>query len=107
MKSATPAREREGIAAMRLRKTGWIIWAVILGLMVYACISLLNMRSKVTAAAKTEAELQKQATQLQEENAALEYAVENQNDPDTVEDIARSRLGLVMPDEIIFYDAGE
>ena len=92
---------------MSFRKAGWMTWLVILGLMVYACISLLHMRSKVAEATRTETELQEQVTQLQEENAALEYAIENQEDPDTIEDIARSKLGLVMPDEIIFYDAGE
>lgn len=102
-----PGNERKGIAVMKFRKAGWMTWAVILGLMAYACISLLNMRSKVAEATKTEAELREQVTQIQEENAALEYAIENQDDPDTIEDIARSKLGLVMPDEVIFYDAGE
>lgn len=92
---------------MKLRRAGWLTWVVILGLMAYACISLLNMRSKVAAAGRTEAELREKVTQIQEENAALEYAIENQNDPDTIEDIARSELGLVMPDDILFYDAGE
>lgn len=92
---------------MKFRRAGWLTWIVILGLMAYACISLLTMRSKVAQAGRTEAELREQVAQIQEENAALEYAIENQNDPDTIEDIARSELGLVMPDDIIFYDAGE
>jgi len=92
---------------MKRRRFGWMTWLVILGLMAYACISLLNMRTKVADAARTEATLQEEVTRLQEENAALEYAIEHQDDPDTIEDIARSRLGLVMPDEVIFYDAGE
>lgn len=92
---------------MKFRRAGWLTWIVILGLMAYACISLLTMRSKVAEAERTESELREQVAQIQEENAALEYAIENQNDPDTIEDIARSELGLVMPDDIIFYDAGE
>ena len=92
---------------MKFRRAGWLTWIVILGLMAYACISLLTMRSKVAEAARTETELREQAARIQEENAALEYAIENQNAPDTIEDIARSELGLVMPDDIIFYDAGE
>ncbi len=92
---------------MKLGRGGWMTAAVLLGLAVYAFISLLNMRVKMTEANRTESELQAQVEQLQEENAALEYAIEHQNDPETIEDIARSELGLVMPDEVIFYDAGE
>ena len=92
---------------MKLGRAGWMTGAVLLGLAVYAFISLLGMRAKMTEANHTENELQAQVEQLQEENAALEYAIEHQNDPETIEDIARSELGLVMPDEIIFYDAGE
>ena len=92
---------------MKLGRGGWMTGAVLLGLAVYAFISLLGMRAKMTEATRTESELQTQLEQLQEENAALEYAIEHQNDPETIEDIARSELGLVMPDEIIFYDAGE
>lgn len=92
---------------MKLGRGGWMTGAVLLGLAIYAFISLLNMRAKMTEANRTESELQAQVEQLQEENAALEYAIEHQNDPETIEDIARSELGLVMPDEVIFYDAGE
>lgn len=92
---------------MKLGRAGWMTGAVLLGLAVYAFISLLGMRAKMIEANRTEAELQAQVAQLQEENAALEYAIEHQNDPETIEDIARSELGLVMPDEVIFYDAGE
>lgn len=100
--------ERKGAAAVKHgRRWGWMTWVVILGLMAYACISLLSMRTKVADAARTESELREEVAQIQEENAALEYAIEHQDDPDTIEDIARSKLGLVMPDEIIFYDAGE
>lgn len=86
---------------------GWITAIVIAGLAIYGCVTLMNTRAKVAEAAKAEAQLQAQIEQLQETNAALSYAIEHKDDPDTVEDIAREKLGLVMPDERIFYDAGE
>jgi cell division protein FtsL len=92
---------------MKRRGTGLLTMVVIVGLIAYACIALSNMKSKVAQASKTEAELRTQIEEIQEENAALQYAIDNQNDPDTIEDIARDKLGLVMPDEQIFYDAGE
>ncbi len=92
---------------MKIKSAGWVTGIVIAGLMAYGCITLLNTRAKVTEAAKTETQLQEQIDQVQEENAALQYALDNRDDPSTIEDIARDKLGLVMPDEMIFYDSGE
>ena len=80
---------------------------VILGVIAYACITLMNMRTKVASANETQAQLQQQMEKIQEENAALEYALDHREDPSTIEDIARDKLGLVMPDEKIFYDSGQ
>ena len=92
---------------MRFRSAGWLTAIVIAGLMAYGCISLMNMKSKVDEAAKTEAQLQAQLEAIQETNASLQFAIDNQDDPETIEGIARDKLGLVMPDERIFYDTGE
>ena len=92
---------------MKLRRGSVLTAMVIVGLIAYACIALMNMRSKVASANETEAELRDQIAQIQEENAALQYAIDNQYDEKTIEDIARDKLGLVLPDEQIFYDAGE
>jgi cell division protein FtsL len=103
-KTDRPGKER---GLMKRRGGALIAIVIIAGLIAYACIALSNMRSKVEQAGKTETELRAQIEEIQEENAALQYAIDNQNDPDTIEDIARDKLGLVMPDEQIFYDAGE
>ena len=42
----------------------------------------------------------------QQENARLEYEIEHSEDPETMEQIAREKLGLVKPGEKIFYDIG-
>ena len=92
---------------MKFRSAGWLAAIVIAGLMAYGFISLMNMRARVSDAARTQAQLQEQIESIQEENASLRYAIDNRDDPATIEDIARDKLGLVMPDERIFYDAGE
>ena len=92
---------------MKLRRASFLTVVVIAGLIAYACIALMNMRSKVAQANATETQLREQIEQIQEENAALQYAIENRYDDKTIEDIARERLGLVLPDEQIFYDTGE
>ena len=91
---------------MKLRRASWITGLVIAGVIVYACIALMNMRTKVALASETEAELRAKAEEIQETNAALQYAIDNRYDDKTIEDIARDKLGLVMPEEKIFYDSG-
>lgn len=92
---------------MRLRRTSWITAMVMVAMIAYAVIALMNMRTKVAQARETEAQLREQVEQIQEENAALQYAIENRDDDKTIEDIARDKLGLVLPDEKIFYDSGQ
>ena len=92
---------------MKLRRANWLTLVVVIGVIAYACITLMNMRTKVSEANETEAELRKQVEQIQESNAALQYAIDHKYDDKTIEDIAREKLGLVMPDEKIFYDSGQ
>ena len=40
-------------------------------------------------------------------NAALEYEIDHCQDPETLEKVAREKLGLVLPGEIVFYDMGD
>ena len=49
-------------------------------------------------------QLEQQAQELTEENAALEYQIAHSEDDETKEEIARDKLGLVKPGEKIFYD---
>ena len=88
---------------MRFRRASWLTALVIVGLIAYACIALMNMRSKVAQANTTEAELREQIEQIQEENAALQYAIEHRDDDKTIEDIARDKLGMVKEGEKVFH----
>lgn len=91
---------------MKWRKANILTLMVIAALMVYACVSLLRLRQKVAEAAETELRLQQELAELESQNAALEYAVENAEDPEVIAGVARDKLGLVMPDEQIFRDGG-
>lgn len=93
--------------AVQFRRSHWLTALVIVGVIAYAIFALMNMRTKVAEANETEQQLRQKMEQIQEENAALQYAIDHQYDDKTIEDIARDRLGLVLPDEKIFYDAGE
>ena len=46
--------------------------------------------------------LQRQATQLEQQNTELERRIADLNDPSTLEQLARECLGMVKPGEIAF-----
>ncbi|MGI5936809.1 MAG: FtsB family cell division protein [Oscillospiraceae bacterium] len=89
---------------MKLKRAGIITKAVILALAVYAVISLISLNAQVTEARKVRDETQAEVERLNQSNAELEYEISHSDDPETIEDIARDKLGLVMPGEKIFYD---
>ena len=51
-------------------------------------------------------ELAAEAETLSRKNAEYRYEIEHSNDHKTIENVARNRLGLVMPGEKVFYDIG-
>ena len=92
---------------MKRRGVGLLTIVALVGIIAYACVALSSMRSRMNEAARTEQELQGQIEQLREDIFDLEYALDHQNVDGTIADIAREKLGLVMPDERIYYDAGD
>ena len=44
---------------------------------------------------------------MRQSKAELEYQIEHGADDETIEDIARNKLGLVYPGEKIFYDISD
>ena len=89
---------------MKLRRASIITKIVIMALIVYAGISLLSLKGQISQAREEAAALQAQVDQTARENAELEYDIQHSEDPETIEDIARNKLGLVKPGEKIFYD---
>ena len=89
---------------MQFKKAGIITKIVIAALLVYAVVSLVTVRSKTAALNAQTQQLQQQVTDMTQSNAELEYKIEHSEDADTIEEIARDKLGLVKPGEKIFYD---
>ena len=85
---------------MKQRRSGIVIvmGLLMLALIVYAATSLSRMNARIE-----EAELAKDA--LADEALAL-AEIEHSGDLDMVEKVARDKLGLVLPGEIIYYDIG-
>ena len=91
---------------MKLKKARITTKIVIAAVVVYACISWVSVKSRVEEARVVLGGLETQVAEAAQENAALEYQIAHADDPETIEDIARGKLGLVMPGEKIFYDVG-
>ena len=89
---------------MKLKRTSIFTKIVILALIVYAAISLTTTKSRIATAEADRIVLQAKVDAALQENAELEYDIEHAGDPDTIAEIARSKLGLVMPGEKILYD---
>ena len=89
---------------MKFRRTGLITKIVILAIIVYAGISLVTLKVRISDARTQRDELQTQVDGMLQKSTELQYEINHSTDPDTIEDIARSKLGLVKPGEKIFYD---
>lgn len=92
---------------MKLKKTSLIIRIVIVVLVLYAGISLVNLKAQTIKAEKQRVELQEQVDNAVQENEELQYAIDHSTDPDVIEDVARNDIGLVKPGEKIFYDVSD
>lgn len=89
---------------MKTVKASFITKIVILIMIVYLSITLLNLRGDIQTAQATLDVVQSQAVAQTAENAALEEDIKNGDDPETILEIAKEKLGLVEPGEVIFYD---
>lgn len=89
---------------MKLKRAGIITKIVIVAMIVYAAVSLTGLKQQIDSAKTHQQELQQSVEQAMQENAELQYDIEHASDDETIEDIARSKLGLVKPGEVIFYD---
>ena len=91
---------------MKLKKAGIITKLLLAVVIVYAVYSIVTVRADISAAREELTALTEEVEDAQRENARLEYEIEHSDDPETIEQIAREKLGLVRPGEKIFYDIG-
>jgi len=76
---------------------------VVLALAVYATLTLIDLYGQIENARTARIALEESVKEQMLENAVLEYEIENREDAEMIERIARGRLGLVMPGERTFY----
>ena len=77
---------------------------LILVLLVGIGWQLVRLRDQVEAAEAEKARLETQIQAQQQENDALQESIDHGGSEDEMKKIARDELGLVEPDEKVFYD---
>ena len=88
---------------MQIKKAGFLTKIVVLALLIYMATSLLNLRAQLQANLEEQNALTAQAEQLAQENTRLADAIENKDDPDVLEAVARDK-GFVKAGEKLFVD---
>ena len=90
---------------LRAKKVGLLVKIALLILLAYLIITLVNLRQQIGDAHAAIETLTEQVNDQTQANTELSNAIENRNDPSYLEDVARERLGLVAPNDRVFYIA--
>ena len=88
---------------MRFKQAGFLTKIVVVVLLIYMATSLLDLRGQIRDAEQTRAALEEQVKQKQLENQQLSAAIENSDDPDMLERVAREK-GYVKSNETIYVN---
>ena len=83
----------------RTKKAGLLTKLVILALLIYLATSLLDLQGRIRETQAERDALSRQVAEQTQVNADLAEDVANPDDPDRIADIARDKLGLVVPGE--------
>ena len=89
----------------RSKKVGLLVKIALVILLVYLVLTLVNVRQQISDANAAIDTLTQQVDEQAQDNTELSNAIENRDDPSYVEDLARERLGLVAPNDRVFFIA--
>ncbi len=92
---------------MRVTRASLLTKIVILALLIVVAISLLELSGKMDQAQAKKEELERQVAAQTQINADLIDAIEHSDDSLWIADVARDKLGLVAPGEIVFFNMGD
>ncbi len=92
---------------LKLKRSSLTVKLIVLSLAVYSAITLVSLQSQIRARQAEADELAGRVVSARQETARLKNAIENVDTDEGVEKIARAKLGLAIPGEIIFHDVGK
>ena len=88
---------------MSFKRAGFLTKLVVLGLLTYMALSLISMRGRIQGVQAERDNLVRQVSNQRLENQKLADAIENSDDPEMLEQVARDR-GYVEKNETLFVD---
>lgn len=88
---------------MRFKQAGFLTKIVVLALLIYMVTTLMDLRGRIQDTQSQRDALAQQVADQRLENQELADAIENSDDPEMLERVAREK-GYVKQDEILFYD---
>lgn len=88
---------------MKLKRAGFLTKIVVLALLIYMATSLLDLRGQIQTAQVQRIRWPGRSATSGLENQELEAAIENSDDPEMLEQVAREK-GHVKQDEIVYID---
>ena len=91
---------------MKLKRAGMLTKLLLAIVLVASVTTFLNLQTQARDLAAQKAVLERQTARQRQENEALAAAIADKDNPERIADVARERLGYVVPGEIIFYDSG-
>ena len=92
---------------MKVKHAGVATKLLVLVLLAALAVALLSTQAKLNVAQSERDELARQVEAQREANAELADDIAHSDDPDYLADIARDKLGLLEPDEIVFVDSSK
>ena len=92
---------------MKVKRAGMATKLLVLVLLAALAAAQRSTQAKLIAAQSSRDELARQVEAQREANAALADDIAHSDDPEYMADIARSKLGLLEPDEIEFVDSSK
>ena len=92
---------------MKFKKSSLLVKLVVLIIIVYSTVSLVSLNNQLQDKRAEAAQLTSEAQQLQQENVELQERIDNLSTEEGIEEVARTKLGLVKDGEIVFYDNGD
>lgn len=90
---------------LKKSKTNRIINVALIALVCYVVVSLFVLQADISSYRRQLTALEAQCEEQQLENQELDSLVKRDSDFEYIVKMAREKLGLVFPDEHIFYDA--
>ena len=87
----------------RPKKAGLLVRVIVLLLVAYMIFLFWSVRQRISDTRAEIAQLTVQVADQIQTNTELQNAIENRDDPSFVEDVARERLGLVSPNDKVFF----